>query len=135
MPTPRRSDSNRHSAWPERAGRDANLRWTAFGPTNVALHRVSVSAELGDATAALAAASGLDARRFPPALHGRRVQVGLDLAWAYACRRQDADAILALLDVERAAPEVTRHNVYARSTISTLLGRARGPAGEHRFPW
>ena len=28
-------------------GRDDNLRWTAFGPTNVAVHRVSVAAELG----------------------------------------------------------------------------------------
>jgi hypothetical protein len=29
-------------------GRDANHLWTAFGPTNVAIHRVSVAAELGD---------------------------------------------------------------------------------------
>ena len=55
----------------DRVGRDANVRWTGFGPTNVALHRVSVAAELGDAAAALAAARGLDARRFPPALQGR----------------------------------------------------------------
>jgi len=33
--------------------------------------------------------------------------------------------------IERAAPEVTRHNTYARSTISTLLGRARGSTGGH----
>jgi hypothetical protein len=97
----------------------------------VALHRVTVAAELGDAPAALTAANRLDPDRFPPALRGRRVQVGLDRAWAHACRREDADAVLALLDVERAAPEVTRHNTYARSTISTLLGRARGTAGGH----
>jgi hypothetical protein len=54
-----------------------------------------------------------------------------DLAWAYTCRRHDADAVLALLEVERAAPDATRHNVYARSTISTLLGRARGSTGGH----
>jgi transcriptional regulator with XRE-family HTH domain len=29
-------------------GRDANRVWTAFGPTNVAIHRVTVAAELGD---------------------------------------------------------------------------------------
>lgn len=112
-------------------GRDANLRWSAFGPTNVALHRVSVAAELGDAPAALAAAATLDLAGFAPVLRSRRAQVGLDLAWAHACRRQDAQAVLALLDVERAAPTILRHNVYARATISTLLGRARGSAGGH----
>ncbi len=115
----------------EAVGRDANLRWTAFGPTNVALHRVTVAAELGDAPAALAAARDLDVTRFSPALRSRRVQVGLDVAWAHACRRQDAAAVLALLEVERQAPEVTRHNVYARSTIGTLLGRARGSSSGH----
>ena len=30
-------------------GEDANHGWTAFGPTNVAIHRVSVAVELGDA--------------------------------------------------------------------------------------
>jgi transcriptional regulator with XRE-family HTH domain len=29
-------------------GRDGNFAWTAFGPTNVAIHRVSVAAELGN---------------------------------------------------------------------------------------
>jgi len=112
-------------------GRDANLRWTAFGPTNVALHRVSVAAELGDAPAALAAVARLDPSRFAPELRGRRAQVGLDLAWAHTCRKQDADAVLALLDVERVTPEVLRHNVYARSTIGTLRSRSRGTAGGH----
>jgi transcriptional regulator with XRE-family HTH domain/uncharacterized protein YejL (UPF0352 family) len=112
-------------------GRDANLRWTAFGPTNVALHRVSTAVELGDAPMALAAASELAVEGFAPPLRSRRVQVGLDVAWAHTCRRNDADAVLALLDVERAAPDVTRHNDYARSTISTLLGRARGSTGHH----
>lgn len=77
------------------------------------------------------AARGLDIERFAPALRSRRVQVGLDVAWAHTCRHQDADSVLALLDVERQAPEVTRHNVYARSTIGTLLGRARGPSAGH----
>jgi hypothetical protein len=81
--------------------------------------------------AAVAAADRLDIQRFAPALRSRRVQVGLDVAWARTCRRHDADAILALMHVERHAPEVTRHNVYARSTISTLLGRARGSTGDH----
>jgi hypothetical protein len=115
----------------EALGREDNLRWTALGPTNVALHRVSVAAELGDAPAALTAADTLDTSSFATALRSRRVQVGLDLAWAHACRRHDADAVLALIDVERRAPEVVRHNVYARTTLTTLLGRARGTTGGH----
>jgi hypothetical protein len=134
----RRSDSeavverlDRAQRLADALGRDANLRWTAFGPTNVALHRVSTAVELGDAPMALAAASELAVEGFAPPLRSRRVQVGLDVAWAHTCRRNDGDAILALLDVERAAPDVTRHNDYARSTISTLLGRARGSTGYH----
>jgi Flavoprotein len=36
---------------------DANHAWTAFGPTNVRIHRVSVAAELGDPSEALRAAA------------------------------------------------------------------------------
>jgi transcriptional regulator with XRE-family HTH domain len=110
-------------------GEDANHRWTAFGPTNVAIHRVSVAVELSDAPAALAAAGAVDLDRLPEGLSSRRVQVQLDIAWALAQRRRDAEALVALLEVERAAPQVTRRNVVARDTIRQLLARARGTSG------
>ncbi|MHA6630907.1 helix-turn-helix domain-containing protein [Pseudonocardia sichuanensis] len=113
----------------EQLGEDTNHRWTAFGPTNVAIHRVSVAVELGDAPAALAAAEGVDLDRLPEGLHSRRVQVQLDIAWAQAQRRRDAEALVALLEVERAAPQVTRRNAIARDTIRQLLARARGTSG------
>jgi transcriptional regulator with XRE-family HTH domain len=113
----------------ERLGEDANHRWTAFGPTNVAIHRVSVAVELGDAPAALAAAEAVDLDRLPEGLRSRRVQVQLDIAWAQAQRRRDAEALVALLEVERAAPQVTRRNAVARDTIRQLLARARGTSG------
>ncbi|WP_219417029.1 helix-turn-helix domain-containing protein [Pseudonocardia nigra] len=112
-----------------RLGKDANHRWTAFGPTNVAIHRVSVAVELGDAPAALAAAEDVDLDRLSEGLRSRRVQVQLDIAWAHAQRRRDAEALVALLEVERNAPQVTRRNVVARDTIRQLLGRARGSSG------
>src|SRR3546814_2478375 len=34
-------------------GRDANYAWTAFGPTNVKIHRVSTAMELDDVETAL----------------------------------------------------------------------------------
>jgi transcriptional regulator with XRE-family HTH domain len=113
----------------DRLGEDANHRWTAFGPTNVAIHRVSVAVELGDAPAALAAAEAVDLDRLPEGLRSRRVQVQLDIAWAQAQRRRDAEALVALLEVERAAPQVTRRNAVARDTIRQLLARARGTSG------
>lgn len=44
----------------DRIGQDANHVWTAFGPTNVAMHRVSAAAELGDMQRAAHLASTLD---------------------------------------------------------------------------
>ncbi len=113
----------------DRLGEDANHCWTGFGPTNVAIHRVSVAVELGDAPAALAAAAAVDLDRLPEGLRSRRVQVQLDIAWAQAQRRRDAEALVALLEIERAAPQVTRRNVVARDTIRQLLARARGTNG------
>jgi integrase len=39
----------------------------------------------------------------------RRAQIQLDLAWAQAQRKRDAEATLHLLDAERVAPEAIRH--------------------------
>ena len=36
-----------------RLGSDHNHRWTAFGPVNVLLHRISVAVRLGDAGSAI----------------------------------------------------------------------------------
>jgi hypothetical protein len=67
--------------------------------------------------------------RLPMGLSSRRVQVQVDLAWAHAQRRRDADALVALLEVERAAPQAAHRNVVARDTIRRLLARARGSTG------
>jgi hypothetical protein len=106
-----------------RLGKDANLAWTAFGPTNVAIHRVSVAAELGEADQALRMAAGVDPRRLPEGLRSRRAQVHLDVAWAQAQRKRDAEAILDLLEAERVAPEAVRHNVMARDIVRQMLAR------------
>jgi hypothetical protein len=44
----------------KRLGQDANLRWTAFGPTNAKLHRVNIAATLGDAGTAIDVARTVD---------------------------------------------------------------------------
>lgn len=106
-------------------GHDANYAWTAFGPTNVAIHRVSVAAELGDSAAALEAAAAVDLDNLPAGLSSRRAQVNLDLAWAQAQRRRDAEATLNLLAAESAAPEAVANNVMAREIMREMLTRAK----------
>ena len=64
-------------------GEDANHGWTAFGPTNVALHQISVATELGDAQAAIQYANEIDTSNLPETLRSRRAQVHIDAAWAY----------------------------------------------------
>jgi hypothetical protein len=111
-------------------GEDRNHAWTGFGPTNVAIHRVSVAAELGDAGEALRTAMTVDLERLPTGLLSRRAQVNLDLAWAQSQRRRDAEATLHLLEAERIAPQVIRHNVIAQEIIREML--ARGLDGRQR---
>lgn len=108
-------------------GEDANHAWTAFGPTNVRIHRVTVAAEMGDPGEALRAATNVDPTRLAEGLRSRRAQVYLDLAWAQAQRKRDAEATLHLLEAERAAPEAIRYNAMVRDLLREMLARARRP--------
>lgn len=72
----------------DRLGGDRNDHWTGFGPTNVRIHEVSAAVAFGDASLAVATGEPLDVSTLPAGLLGRRSQVHLDLAWAYAQRLQ-----------------------------------------------
>jgi hypothetical protein len=111
----------------ELLGEDANHAWTAFGLTNVRIHRVSVAAELGDPGEALRVAAQVDPTRLAEGLRSRRAQVSLDLAWAQAQRKRDAEATLHLLEAERAAPEAIRYNAMVSDLLREMLARARRP--------
>ena len=106
-------------------GQDANFAWTAFGPTNVAIHRVSVAAELGDAGEALRVAADVETERLPEGLSSRRAETHLNLAWAQAQRKRDAEATLHLLEAERTAPQTVRYNVMAREMIREMAARGK----------
>ena len=60
----------------DRLGADRNDHWTAFGPTNVRIHRISAAVALEGASTAVATGE-LDLKRLPPGLGGRRSQVSL----------------------------------------------------------
>jgi transcriptional regulator with XRE-family HTH domain len=88
-----------------RLGADGNIGWTAFGPTNVMIHRVSATVALDDPHAALATAEQIDITAMPVGLHGRQAQFHLDSAWAHAQLQEEPLAVIHLLDTERVAPE------------------------------
>jgi len=106
-------------------GTEGNIGWTWFGPTNVMIHRVSAAVALGDPLGALATAQQIDIAAMPAGLCGRQAQVHLDSAWAYAQLREDALAVIHLLDVERVAPDLMVVSPEARGLIRDLLLRER----------
>jgi hypothetical protein len=113
----------------EGLGGDGNHVYTAFGPTNVAIHRVSVFVELRDPTRAIGLGDALDTSRMPAALLSRRAQVHLDLAEAHALTRNgDSSAVLHLLEAERIAPQVVGGNQRSRSLLAGLVARDRRSA-------
>ena len=110
------------------AGRtgETNHLGTAFGPVNVAIHAIGASLQLGDGRAAAEAGEALDLTAIPAALVGRRTQASLDLARAYAMRKQDAAAVNLLLAAERLSAELVRYDRATRDVLTELLRR------EHR---
>jgi len=105
--------------------RDGNYGWTAFGPTNVAIHRVSVAAELGNPGDALAAAALVQLDNLPVGLRGRRAQLHVELAWANAQGKRDPEATLHLLEAEKIAPQLLRYNPLVREHIREMLARSK----------
>lgn len=106
-------------------GVDGNIGWTAFGPSNVLIHRTSVAVTLHDPRRALATAEQLDITALPTGLNGRQAQFHLDSAWAHTQLAEDPEAVIHLLETERVAPELVRTNPNARSLIADLLARER----------
>jgi transcriptional regulator with XRE-family HTH domain len=106
----------------ERAG-EGNVFWTAFGPTNVGLHAISLEMEAGEAAEALRLADRIDPSRSPSI--ERRATFLLELARCYEQRREDPAILLHLLSAEREAPEDMRYNLLARELVRGLVKRAR----------
>lgn len=99
-------------------GKDCNDMFTAFGVTNVGIHRVSVSVELGEGGVAVEHAEAVNLRTVPPE---RRAHFFIDVAQAH----DHPEAVVeALLSAEAIAPEEVRYNPVARHLVaSTLRGR------------
>jgi hypothetical protein len=111
----------------ERTG-ETNHMGTAFGPVNVAIHTISASLKLGDARTATETGEALHLAALPVGLVGRRTQVNLDLARAYAMSRKDAAAVNLLLAAERLSPQLVRYDQATRDLLTELLRSEHRPS-------
>jgi hypothetical protein len=107
----------------ERVGPGHNHYWENFGPANVSAHEIAVELEFGAAVEALRIADTVEVDELPYA--GRRARVLIDVAHAYALRRDDGAAMAVLLEAERHSPEGVRYQVLAHELVRVCLGRER----------
>jgi len=106
-----------------RLGYDANHMWTAFGPTNVAIHRVATAMELGDVQVALDQGPRIDASALPIE---RRVRHELELARALSARNRVDEALPRILDAEELAPEQVRYHYISRQLVTSWVRSQKG---------
>ncbi|MFJ6985078.1 MULTISPECIES: helix-turn-helix domain-containing protein [unclassified Streptomyces] len=101
----------------------SNVGFTVFGPTNVALHALSIDMEAGETSEALHTADAVDTTGLPSI--ERQFTFGLEVAACHSQRRDDAAALLALRDLETIAPEDLARTPLARHLLLTVIRRAR----------
>jgi transcriptional regulator with XRE-family HTH domain len=105
----------------ELLGADANHWQTGFGPTNVELHRLSASLDLGDVSYVAEHGGEIDAANLPVE---RRVTHMIDVARALSLLARDAEAFDLLRSAEDVAPQLVRHNPAVRETAKAMHRRA-----------
>jgi len=106
-----------------RLGRDSNKLWTAFGPTNVAIHQVSTAMELGDVQIAVDLGPGLDTSGVPTE---RRARHALEVSRALSSTNKRDEALSTLLAAEQLAPEQVRYHFLSRNLVQTWIRTQRG---------
>jgi transcriptional regulator with XRE-family HTH domain len=96
-------------------GHESNHRWTAFGPVNATLHRISIAVTLGDAGTAIDLARRIDIRTIT--VTERKAALLIDTARAFLQRGRHDSAYIALREAHETAPE----EVAGRSAVRTLV--------------
>ncbi|KQC38000.1 helix-turn-helix transcriptional regulator [Frankia sp. ACN1ag] len=102
---------------------DFSHRVTAFGVTNVELHRLAALVRLHEGAAAVAFAQTIDPARLNRLPRERRANYLLDLAEAHRQAGNPEPAIRALLDADRIAPEEVRCRPVGKQLVNDLLKR------------
>lgn len=104
-------------------GSDQNKLWTAFGPTNVAIHRVSTAMELGDVQVALNLGPSLDTAHVPVE---RRVRHALEVSRALTSAGRRDEALATVLDAEQIASEQVRYHFLTRYLVQSWMRSVKG---------
>ncbi|MFI6085030.1 helix-turn-helix domain-containing protein [Streptomyces sp. NPDC051217] len=107
----------------QRLGTDSNELWTAFGPTNVAIHTVATAGELGDHQIAADLGRRVDTSGLPVE---RQVRHSLEVARALAARNRGDEALEILLQAESIAPEQIRQHTMSRELVLRWIRNSRG---------
>ncbi len=99
-------------------------RWQlTFGPVNIAIHEVCAATDLADPDQAIAVSERLS---IPAGLSATRAgHFYLNLARAYVAKGRRLDALSALEDARRVAPEHTRLHPTATETTRALISLQR----------
>jgi transcriptional regulator with XRE-family HTH domain len=101
---------------------ERNTLWTAFGPTNVAMHAVSIEVEAGETSQACHLAEDIEHERSPSI--ERRVAFLLEQARSYQQRKDYGSALVLLNSAEREAPEDVAYRPLARRILREIIQRA-----------
>ncbi|MFI7209504.1 helix-turn-helix domain-containing protein [Micromonospora aurantiaca (nom. illeg.)] len=103
--------------------------WTAFGPANVDIHGLAISAELGRADDVVEYSARLHIDDMPSV--ERRAAVLINTARGFVRRGEDESAILVLLDAEKTSREEVRDSTLVRELLRELVFRDRARARTH----
>ncbi|HET9382256.1 MAG TPA: helix-turn-helix transcriptional regulator [Streptomyces sp.] len=107
----------------KRIGDAAEVHWLSFGPTNVALHKMSAALEMSQFENALTQARKV---RLPTQLPtSRRAHFFIDRARAEMETGYTEKALEHIVAARTMAPEQTRYHPGARETITGLVHMAR----------
>jgi len=104
----------------QRLGGDRNDYWTAFGPTNVDIHRVAAYVALRDWPAAVHVAERMNQYNLSLLPKERRANYHVDVARAYALGAKTSEAITRLLQADSLAPKEVRCRPVARDLVHDL---------------
>ena len=103
--------------------KDCNDFWTAFGPTNVAIHQVATHMELGDLRVAVDLGPLVNTSSLPVE---RRVRHSLETARALNRYGQREQAMAMVLSAAQSAPYHARHHFLSRQLTEHWLKTQKG---------
>ncbi len=102
---------------------DGNVMWTAFGPTNCAIHMVAIEMEAGHAIEGIRLADQVDVAQ--TSVTERRCRHYMEVAKCYDLKHDDMGTLTHLRLAWDSAPEHVQHNPVVRDMVHGLLHRAR----------